>query len=47
MSMMTGLATLLGSGRASLMPLVIAGSLLVWLGMLMFIVIIWRTGRQQ
>jgi multidrug efflux pump subunit AcrB len=26
---------------------VIAGSLLVWLGMLMFIVIIWRTGRQR
>lgn len=46
-SMMTGLAILLGTGRESVMPLVIAGSLLVWLGMLMFIVIIWRTGRQQ
>ena len=47
MSMMTGLAILLGTGRESAMPLVIAGSLLVWIGMLMFIVIIWRTGRPQ
>jgi hypothetical protein len=47
MSMMTGLTILLGTGREGAMPLVIAGSLLVWLGMLMFIVVIWRTGRQQ
>jgi hypothetical protein len=46
-SMMAGLAILLGTGREGVMPLVIAGSLLVWLGMLMFIVIIWRTGRRQ
>jgi hypothetical protein len=47
MSMMTGLAILLGTGRESVIPLVIVGLLLVWLGMLMFIVIIWRTGRQH
>lgn len=46
-SMMAGLATLISTGRNSVMPLVIIGSLLVWLGMLMFIVIVWRTGRQQ
>ena len=46
-SMMTGLAILLGTGREGVMPLVIANSLLVWLGMLMFIVIIWRAGRRQ
>jgi hypothetical protein len=44
---MTGLAILLSTGRESVMPLIIAGSLLVWLGMLMFIAVIWRTGRQQ
>jgi len=46
-SLMTGLATLIGTGRETLMPLLIAGAMLVWLGMLMFIVIIWRTGRQR
>ena len=46
-SLMTGLAALISTGRETLMPLLIAGALLVWLGMLMFIVIIWRTGRQQ
>ncbi len=46
-SMITGLAILISTRRESVMPLVIAGSMLVWLGMLMFIVIIWRTGRQQ
>jgi hypothetical protein len=46
-SMMAGLATLISTGRESVMPLVIAGSLLVWLGMLMFIAIVWRMGRQQ
>lgn len=46
-SMMAGLAIMLSTGHERLMPLVIAGSVLVWLGMLMFIVIIWRTGRQH
>ena len=46
-SMMAGLATLISTGREVFMPLVVVGSLLVWLGMLMFIVIVWRTGRQQ
>ena len=45
--MMAGLATLISTGREAFMPLVVVGSLLVWLGMLMFIVTIWRTGRQQ
>jgi hypothetical protein len=34
-------------GREAFVPLVVVGSLLVWLGMLMFIVTVWRTGRQQ
>jgi hypothetical protein len=46
-SMLAGLATLISTGRDGLMPLIVTGALLVWLGMLMFIVIIWRTGRQQ
>lgn len=46
-SMMTGLAIMLSTGHGRLMPLVIAGSVLVWLGMLMFVVVIWRTDRQQ
>jgi hypothetical protein len=46
-SMMAGLATLISTGRESAMPLVIVGSLLVWLGMLAFIVIVWRTGCQR
>ncbi len=45
--MMAGLAMLIGTGRESLMPLVVGGSLRVWLGMLMLMVIVWRTGRRQ
>lgn len=45
--MTAGIAIRLLTGREAFMPLVVVGSLLVWLGMLMFIVVFWRTGRQQ
>ena len=42
LSMMAGLAAMLLTGRVTYLPIAITGSLLVWLGMLMFAIIVWR-----
>jgi hypothetical protein len=40
--MMGGLAATLLTGRQSFLPLAIIGSVLVWLGMLLFVIVVWR-----
>jgi hypothetical protein len=45
-SMMTGLAAMLLTGNEAFLPLAIIGSVLVWLGMFLFLTIVWRPSRR-
>jgi hypothetical protein len=47
MSMTAGLAAILIIGRETFLPLTIIGSLLVWLGMLLFLTIVWVYGQAK
>jgi hypothetical protein len=44
LSMMAGLAVMLLTGNEGFLPVAVAGSVLAWLGMLLFLIAVWRTG---